>query len=111
MPGEPDSPDTVSFIRTLPEAESFELLDAAVVGRVGFVAMPLLLSTSECMGIPIGWSSRPTSPDSRSSARVRLLMHPGILKIIVPPKTPTGLSTTMVGTEIPHRHQVLTQRV
>ena len=43
MPGEPDSPDTVSFIRTLPEAESFELLDAAIVGRVGFVAMRALV--------------------------------------------------------------------
>lgn len=42
MPGEPDSPDTVSFIRTLPEAESLELLDAAIVGRVGFVAMRAL---------------------------------------------------------------------
>lgn len=38
MPGTPDSSETVSFIRTLPEAECFELLAVAVVGRVGFVS-------------------------------------------------------------------------
>jgi nitroimidazol reductase NimA-like FMN-containing flavoprotein (pyridoxamine 5'-phosphate oxidase superfamily) len=38
MPGKPDSPDTASYIRTLPEAECFELLAVANVGRVGFVS-------------------------------------------------------------------------
>ena len=38
MPGTPNSPETVSFIRALPEAECFELLAVAVVGRVGFVS-------------------------------------------------------------------------
>ena len=38
MPGTPDSPDTVSYLRTLPEAECFELLAVAIVGRVGFVS-------------------------------------------------------------------------
>ena len=38
MSGKPDSPDTASYIRTLPEAECFELLAAAIVGRVGFVS-------------------------------------------------------------------------
>jgi nitroimidazol reductase NimA-like FMN-containing flavoprotein (pyridoxamine 5'-phosphate oxidase superfamily) len=33
-----DSPDKVSYIRTLPEAECFELLAVAIVGRVGFVS-------------------------------------------------------------------------
>jgi uncharacterized protein len=33
-----DSPEKVSYIRTLPEAECFELLAVAVVGRVGFVS-------------------------------------------------------------------------
>lgn len=31
MPGKPDSPDMLSFIRTLPEAECFELLDVVMV--------------------------------------------------------------------------------
>ena len=38
MPGTADSPDTVSYITTLPEIECFELLAVAVVGRVGFVS-------------------------------------------------------------------------
>ena len=38
MPGTTDSPDTVSYLRTLPEAECFELLAVAIVGRVGFVS-------------------------------------------------------------------------
>ena len=38
MPGKPDSPDTASYIRTLPEAECLELLAVANVGRVGFVS-------------------------------------------------------------------------
>lgn len=38
MPGISDSPETVSFIRTLPEAECFELLAVAIVGRVGFLS-------------------------------------------------------------------------
>ena len=38
MPGTPDSPDTVSYIKTLPETECFELLAVAIVGRVGFVS-------------------------------------------------------------------------
>jgi nitroimidazol reductase NimA-like FMN-containing flavoprotein (pyridoxamine 5'-phosphate oxidase superfamily) len=33
-----DAPDKVSYIRTLPEAECFELLAVAVVGRIGFVS-------------------------------------------------------------------------
>ena len=33
-----DSPDKVSYVRTLPEAECFELLAVAMVGRVGFVS-------------------------------------------------------------------------
>ena len=36
MPGTPNSPETVSYLRTLPEAECFELLAVANVGRVGF---------------------------------------------------------------------------
>jgi nitroimidazol reductase NimA-like FMN-containing flavoprotein (pyridoxamine 5'-phosphate oxidase superfamily) len=36
MPGTPNSPETVSYVRTLPEAECFELLAIANVGRVGF---------------------------------------------------------------------------
>ena len=36
MPGPPDSPETVSHLRTLPESECFELLAVANVGRVGF---------------------------------------------------------------------------
>jgi uncharacterized protein len=38
MPATSDSPDNVSYIRTLPEAECFELLAVAIVGRVGFVS-------------------------------------------------------------------------
>jgi nitroimidazol reductase NimA-like FMN-containing flavoprotein (pyridoxamine 5'-phosphate oxidase superfamily) len=38
MPGTADSPGTVSYIRTLPENEYFELLAVAIVGRVGFVS-------------------------------------------------------------------------
>jgi nitroimidazol reductase NimA-like FMN-containing flavoprotein (pyridoxamine 5'-phosphate oxidase superfamily) len=38
MPGTPDSPDTMSYVRSLPEAECFELLAVAVVGRVGFAS-------------------------------------------------------------------------
>jgi uncharacterized protein len=38
MPGTPDAPDTVSYIRSLPETECFELLAVAVVGRVGFAS-------------------------------------------------------------------------
>ena len=38
MPSTPDSPETVSYIRTLTEAECFELLAVAVVGRIGFVS-------------------------------------------------------------------------
>ena len=38
MPGTTDSADPVSYLRTLPEAECFELLAVAVVGRVGFVS-------------------------------------------------------------------------
>jgi uncharacterized protein len=38
MAGTPDSPDTASYIRTLPENECFELLAVAIVGRVGFVS-------------------------------------------------------------------------
>ena len=38
MAGKPDSPDTVSYIRTLPAVECFELLAVADVGRVGFVS-------------------------------------------------------------------------
>jgi uncharacterized protein len=33
-----ESPDKVSYIRTLPETECFELLAVATVGRVGFVS-------------------------------------------------------------------------
>jgi uncharacterized protein len=36
MPGTPNSPETVSYLRTLPESECFELLAVANVGRVGF---------------------------------------------------------------------------
>ena len=36
--GASDSPDTASYIRTLPETECFELLAVATVGRVGFVS-------------------------------------------------------------------------
>jgi nitroimidazol reductase NimA-like FMN-containing flavoprotein (pyridoxamine 5'-phosphate oxidase superfamily) len=36
MPGTPNSPETVSYVRTLPESECFELLAVANVGRVGF---------------------------------------------------------------------------
>ena len=36
MPGTPNPPETVSYLRTLPEAECFALLAAANVGRVGF---------------------------------------------------------------------------
>jgi nitroimidazol reductase NimA-like FMN-containing flavoprotein (pyridoxamine 5'-phosphate oxidase superfamily) len=35
MPG-PDPPETMSYLRILPEAECFELLAVASVGRVGF---------------------------------------------------------------------------
>ena len=38
MPGTPDSPDTGSFMRPLPEAECFELLAVGIVGRIGFVS-------------------------------------------------------------------------
>ena len=38
MAGASDSPDTASYIRTLPETECFELLAVATVGRVGFVS-------------------------------------------------------------------------
>ena len=38
MSGTADSPGTVSYIRTLSENECFELLAAAIVGRVGFVS-------------------------------------------------------------------------
>ena len=38
MPGTADSPGTVSYIRTMPENECFELLAVAIVGRVGFVS-------------------------------------------------------------------------
>ena len=38
MAGTADSPETVSYIQTLPEAECFELLAVAIVGRVGFVS-------------------------------------------------------------------------
>ena len=38
MAGAPDSPDTASYLRTLPEAECLELLGVASVGRVGFVS-------------------------------------------------------------------------
>ena len=38
MAGTPDSPDAVSYLRVLPEAECFELLAVATVGRVGFVS-------------------------------------------------------------------------
>ena len=38
MASTPDSPDAVSYLRTLPETECFELLAVATVGRVGFVA-------------------------------------------------------------------------
>lgn len=33
-----DSPDTVSYLRTLPDTECFELLEVAIVGRIGFVS-------------------------------------------------------------------------
>jgi hypothetical protein len=36
MPGTPNSPETLSYLRTLPESECFELLAVANVGRVGF---------------------------------------------------------------------------
>jgi uncharacterized protein len=36
--GATDSPDTASYIRTLPETECFELLAVATVGRVGFMS-------------------------------------------------------------------------
>jgi uncharacterized protein len=36
MPGTPNSPETASYLRTLPEAECFELLAVGNVGRVGF---------------------------------------------------------------------------
>ena len=36
MPGTPDSPETMSHLRTLPESECFELLAVANLGRVGF---------------------------------------------------------------------------
>jgi uncharacterized protein len=38
MTGTADSPDTASYLRILPEAECFELLGLANVGRVGFVS-------------------------------------------------------------------------
>jgi uncharacterized protein len=38
LAGALDSPDAVSYLRTLPEAECFELLAVATVGRVGFVS-------------------------------------------------------------------------
>jgi uncharacterized protein len=38
MPGKADSPETASYLRTLPETECFELLAVATVGRVGFVS-------------------------------------------------------------------------
>ena len=38
MPGTPNSPNTGSYIRPLPEAECFELLAVAIVGRIGFVS-------------------------------------------------------------------------
>ena len=38
MPGAADSPGGVSYSRTLPKKECFELLAVAVVGRVGFVS-------------------------------------------------------------------------
>jgi nitroimidazol reductase NimA-like FMN-containing flavoprotein (pyridoxamine 5'-phosphate oxidase superfamily) len=38
IPSESDSPDTASYISTLPEAKCFELLAVAIVGRVGFVS-------------------------------------------------------------------------
>jgi nitroimidazol reductase NimA-like FMN-containing flavoprotein (pyridoxamine 5'-phosphate oxidase superfamily) len=38
MPATSDSPETVSYSRTLSEAECFELLAVAIVGRVGFVS-------------------------------------------------------------------------
>ena len=38
MPGTPNSPDTGSYMRPLPEAECFELLAVAIVGRIGFVS-------------------------------------------------------------------------
>ena len=37
MAGTGDSSEAVSYLRTLPEAECFELLAVAIVGRVGFV--------------------------------------------------------------------------
>ena len=36
MAGTPDPPDTVSYLRILPETECFELLAVTIVGRVGF---------------------------------------------------------------------------
>jgi uncharacterized protein len=38
MTGTADPPDTASYLRILPEAECFELLAVANVGRVGFVS-------------------------------------------------------------------------
>jgi uncharacterized protein len=38
MPSAPEAPETVSYTRSLPEAECFELLAVAVVGRVGFAS-------------------------------------------------------------------------
>jgi hypothetical protein len=58
MPGKPDSPDTASYIRTLPEAECFELLAAAIVGRVGFV------SPAGLQIIPRTTASAPTTNSS-----------------------------------------------
>jgi Pyridoxamine 5'-phosphate oxidase len=36
--GTTDSPETVSYMSSLPEAECFELLAGAIVGRMGFVS-------------------------------------------------------------------------
>jgi Pyridoxamine 5'-phosphate oxidase len=38
LAGAPDSSDAVSYVRTLPDTECFQLLAVATVGRVGFVS-------------------------------------------------------------------------